>query len=64
MLVLLVHCVCVVVESTQVIGMSATLTNMHEVAQFLQAEVYSDDFRPVSHNTTIYVHTVTILSVL
>ena len=34
--------------TTQVVGMSATLSNLHQLAAFLSAEVFSDDFRPVS----------------
>ena len=34
--------------STQVVGMSATLSNLNQLAGFLSAEVFSDDFRPVS----------------
>ena len=44
--------------TTQVVGMSATLSNLHQLAAFLSAEVFSDDFRPVSlqaHKTVEYV---------
>ena len=35
-------------ESTQVVGMSATLSNIADLQAFLQADVYSSNFRPVS----------------
>ncbi|XP_076824561.1 helicase POLQ-like isoform X2 [Clavelina lepadiformis] len=34
-------------SSTQVIAMSATLNNIEDLAKFLQAEIYFNDFRPV-----------------
>ncbi|XP_077332543.1 helicase POLQ-like [Lithobates pipiens] len=34
-------------ENSQVIGMSATLNNVDEIQQFLKAEYYTDNFRPV-----------------
>ncbi|MFH4977808.1 hypothetical protein AB6A40_004517 [Gnathostoma spinigerum] len=34
--------------SGQIVGISATLTNLHELACFLKAEVFSADFRPVT----------------
>lgn len=34
-------------ENIQIVGMSATIGNLHEIAQFLQADVFQRQFRPV-----------------
>lgn len=36
-----------VAENIQIIGMSATIGNLNEICQFLNAEPYTQNFRPV-----------------
>ena len=40
-------CVCVCAGGTQVVGMSATLSNISDLASFLRADTFSSLFRPV-----------------
>ena len=41
---------CVVLAGgTQVVGMSATLSNISDLASFLKADTFSSQFRPVSY---------------
>lgn len=37
----------IVLANIQIVGMSATIGNLPELAQFLNADVYQKDFRPV-----------------
>lgn len=54
------NCFCSV-NRVQIIAMSATLSNIDELARFLKADVYSSDFRPVLKFVMCGNHVVTIV---
>jgi len=41
------------IDNIQIVGMSATIGNMQEIGDFLNAYVYTRDFRPVKLTETI-----------
>lgn len=44
------------IDDIQIIGMSATIGNMQEIGEFLNAHVYTRNFRPIQLTETIKIN--------
>lgn len=50
------YCNSLFIDAIQIIGMSATIGNMQEIGDFLNAYVYARDFRPVQLTETVKIN--------